>query len=62
MHLDLWTLLLQAINLAVLLALLRWLLYKPLMAVIDKRQQRIAEALAAAKSEPSSRPNRRVRR
>ena len=34
MHLDLWTLALQAINLAVLLALLRWLLYKPLMAVI----------------------------
>ena len=50
MHLDLWTLALQAINLAVLLALLRWLLYKPLMAVIDKRQQRIAEALAAAAS------------
>jgi F-type H+-transporting ATPase subunit b len=51
MHLDLWTLLLQAINLAVLLALLRWLLYKPLMAVIDKRQQRIGEELAAAKAE-----------
>lgn len=51
MHLDLWTLLLQAINLAVLLALLRWQLYKPLMAVIDKRQQRIGEELAAAKAE-----------
>jgi F-type H+-transporting ATPase subunit b len=50
MHLDLWTLALQAINLAVLLALLRWLLYKPLMAVIDKRQQRIAEELASAAS------------
>ena len=50
MQLDGWTLLLQAINLAVLLALLRWLLYKPLMAVIDKRQQRISEELAAAES------------
>ena len=48
MQLDGWTLLLQAINLAVLLALLRWLLYKPLMAVIDKRQQRIASELAEA--------------
>ena len=48
MHLDGWTLLLQAINLAVLLALLRWLLYKPLMAVIDQRQQRIASELAEA--------------
>ncbi|AOW14967.1 hypothetical protein LPB72_12915 [Hydrogenophaga crassostreae] len=51
MHLDLWTLLLQAINLAVLLALLRWVLYKPLMTVIDKRQQRIREELAVAKAE-----------
>ena len=48
MQLDGWTLLLQAVNLAVLLALLRWLLYKPLMAVIDKRQQRIASELAEA--------------
>ena len=48
MHLDGWTLLLQAINLAVLLALLRWLLYKPLMAVIDQRQQRITSELAEA--------------
>lgn len=47
MQIDGWTLLLQAINLAVLLALLRWLLYKPLMAVIDKRQQHIAAELAA---------------
>jgi F-type H+-transporting ATPase subunit b len=50
MHLDLWTLALQAINLAVLLALLRWLLYKPLMSVIDKRQHSVAEQLAAAAS------------
>ncbi|MEZ5703229.1 MAG: hypothetical protein R3E42_16625 [Burkholderiaceae bacterium] len=51
MHIDGWTLLLQAINLAVLLVLLRWLLYKPLMAVIDQRQQRVNEALAAAQRE-----------
>jgi F-type H+-transporting ATPase subunit b len=51
MQIDGWTLLLQAINLAVLLVLLRWLLYKPLMAVIDQRQQRINEALAAAQRE-----------
>jgi F-type H+-transporting ATPase subunit b len=50
MHLDLWTLLLQAINLAVLLALLRWLFYKPLLAVIDKRQQRVNEALSGAEA------------
>jgi F-type H+-transporting ATPase subunit b len=48
MQIDGWTLLLQAINLAVLLALLRWLLYKPLMAVIDKRQKLIDEELASA--------------
>lgn len=51
MHLDLWTLLLQAINLLVLLALLRWLLYKPLMAVIDQRQRRVSDELATAKTE-----------
>jgi F-type H+-transporting ATPase subunit b len=50
MHLDIWTLLLQAINLGVLLALLRWLFYKPLLAVIDKRQKRVSEALAAAEA------------
>jgi F-type H+-transporting ATPase subunit b len=50
MHLDLWTLLLQAINLAVLLALLRWLLYRPLLAVIDARRQRVADEMAAAQT------------
>jgi F-type H+-transporting ATPase subunit b len=50
MHLDLWTLLLQAINLAVLLALLRWLLYRPLLHVIDARRQRVDAELAAART------------
>ena len=50
MQIDGWTLLLQAINLAVLLGLLRWLLYKPLMAVIDKRQKLIADDLAGAEA------------
>ena len=50
MQLDYWTLLLQAINLAVLLALLRWLLYRPLLAMIDARRQRVADELATAKT------------
>ena len=48
MHIDLSTLLLQAINLLVLLALLRWLLYRPLRAVIAARQALIAKELADA--------------
>jgi len=39
MHIDPWTLALQAINLLVLLALLRWLFYRPLLAVMDARRQ-----------------------
>jgi F-type H+-transporting ATPase subunit b len=50
MHLDLWTLLLQAINLAVLLALLRWLLYRPLLAMIDKRRQHVVDEMAKAQA------------
>ena len=42
MKLDAWTLLWQFINLAVLLGLLRWLLFKPLLAVIGKRQAAVA--------------------
>lgn len=49
MHLDRWTLLFQAINLLVLLGLLRWLFYRPLLGVIDARQQAIeAEQTRAA--------------
>jgi F-type H+-transporting ATPase subunit b len=38
MHIDGWTLLLQAINLLVLLALLHRLFFKPLLRVIDARR------------------------
>lgn len=48
MHIDLSTLLLQAINLLVLLALLRWLLYRPLQSVIAARQALVAKELADA--------------
>ena len=48
MNIDLSTLLLQAINLLVLLALLRWLLYRPLQAVIAARQALVAKELADA--------------
>ena len=50
MQIDGWTLLLQAINLAVLLGLLRWLLYRPLLAVIEQRRQRVSDELAAAQA------------
>ena len=48
MHIDLSTLLLQAINLLVLLALLHWLLYRPLKSVIAARQALVAKELADA--------------
>lgn len=48
MHIDLSTLLLQAFNLLVLLALLRWLLYRPLQSVIAARRALIAKELADA--------------
>ena len=48
MDIDLSTLLLQAINLLVLLALLRWLLYRPLQSVIAARQALVAKELADA--------------
>jgi F-type H+-transporting ATPase subunit b len=48
MNIDLSTLLLQAVNLLVLLALLRWLLYRPLQKVIAARQALVAKALAEA--------------
>lgn len=43
MKVDFWTLLWQAINLLVLLVILRWLLFKPLQKVIDQRQKRVQE-------------------
>lgn len=50
MHLDGWTLLLQSINLLALLALLRWLFYRPLMRVIDARRAAATEALQRAEA------------
>jgi F-type H+-transporting ATPase subunit b len=50
MHLDGWTLLLQSINLLALLALLRWLFYRPLMRVIDARRAVATEALQHAEA------------
>lgn len=49
MHIDGWTLLLQIINLAVLVALLRWLFYRPLLRVIDARRQAAAAEIARAR-------------
>jgi F-type H+-transporting ATPase subunit b len=43
MHIDLWTLGLQACNLLVLLALLRWLFYRPVLAVIEARRQALQQ-------------------
>lgn len=43
MQIEPWTLLWQAINLLVLLAILRWLLFKPLQNVIAERQHRVQE-------------------
>ena len=50
MHLDLWTLALQAINLLVLLGLLRWLFYRPLLAVIEARRQAVQQEQAQAEA------------
>jgi F-type H+-transporting ATPase subunit b len=48
MHIDGWSLALQAINLLVLLALLRWLFYRPLIGVIDARRKALDDERAAA--------------
>ena len=54
MKLDAWTLLWQVINLVVLLGLLRWLLFKPLLAVIAKRQAAVAAVADQAAQTVSS--------
>ena len=41
MSFDWWTLALEAVNFLVLVALLRWLLYRPVLAAIDARQEDI---------------------
>jgi len=51
-----WTLVVNLINFAVLLLLLRWLLFKPALAYLDARRNLIAEQMAsAAKSEADAR-------
>lgn len=67
MQIDFWTLLWQAINLLVLLVILRWLLFKPLQKVIAERQKRVQEqsdkaqvALAAAQMQQAELGNSRT--
>lgn len=48
MHLDGWTLLLQGINFLVLVAILRWVLYRPLRRLAEERQARLRAAEDAA--------------
>jgi F-type H+-transporting ATPase subunit b len=45
-----WTLILNLIGFAVLLILLRWILWKPALKYIDKRRELIAARMASAKS------------
>jgi F-type H+-transporting ATPase subunit b len=50
MHIDGWTLLLQTVNFLVLMALLRWLFYHPLIAVIDGRRKALDAQFAQARA------------
>lgn len=50
MKIDVWTLLLQALNLGVLLLLLRWLFYRPLLNVIDARRRAVADESVRAQA------------
>jgi len=51
-----WTLVFNLINFAILLLLLRWLLFKPAMKYLDARRNLIAQQMAsAAKSEEDAR-------
>lgn len=45
---DVRVLVLQVINFAILLVLLRWFAYKPVIALLDSRRKKIEEGLAAA--------------
>jgi F-type H+-transporting ATPase subunit b len=45
-----WTLVINLLQFAVLLVLLRWLLWKPAVKYIDKRRELIASRMAAAKT------------
>jgi F-type H+-transporting ATPase subunit b len=50
MVLNVWTFLFQVINFLVLVAILRWLLYKPLRDAIDRRHEANAKAQADAEA------------
>ncbi|HVO17268.1 MAG TPA: F0F1 ATP synthase subunit B [Alphaproteobacteria bacterium] len=50
MHIDGWTIALQAINFLILVWLLQRFLYRPVMAVIARRQAEIAKLMQAADS------------
>lgn len=45
-----WTLIVSLIGFAVLLVLMRWILWKPALKYIDKRRELIAARMASAKS------------
>jgi F-type H+-transporting ATPase subunit b len=45
-----WTLIVNLIGFAVLLVILRWILWKPALKYIDKRRELIAARMASAKS------------
>lgn len=49
MHLDGWTLLLQLVNFLILVAILRWALYRPLRRLAEERQARLQSAHEAAR-------------
>lgn len=50
MHLDWWTIGLQTINFAILVWLLHWFLYKPVLAMINARKAEIQRQFDAAKA------------
>jgi F-type H+-transporting ATPase subunit b len=50
MVLNVWTFLFQVINFLVLVAILRWLLYRPLREAIDRRREANAKAQADAEA------------
>src|SRR6185437_10735734 len=47
---NVWTFLFQVVNFLVLVAILRWLLYRPLREAIDRRREADARAQADAEA------------
>lgn len=50
MHIDLWTLALQAVNVLVLIWILKRFLFKPVMAMVERRQAAIRQTLDSAEA------------